>query len=513
MKNTKVLSRVFLLPFLSFFAACQFQPESPKQADQASAGLNREYLALLKARDNHTVDFEVLEGLVAGFTNPQQTGSDVAIEEKTTIVKVDKLSVIGEKRFATGARGRSAAGTEQEPVEVYAFITQKLGNENPGYVLASNDIRVGNFLAIVEEGSLDSEELAWFHDIVYEGIGAYIDRIIEEYDSISDEEVKRAVERSAARTNVNQTATGSVGWEYVYDANLVGGYYNHVNSSYNNVGYIKVKYNWFDGYYAALSTEWSQDYPYNHIVNGIRSGIPGSYQFRAGSGPIAMGQIMAYHKKPASSTFVQNKPNRPTYNYVDAADRVYNWNDMVSDARKTSEYDSGAMDIAKLMYEIGERTNATYNSWGETDIYPSAIISAFQAMGYTTPGNFLSYTATNFPTLIASIKAKRPVIVFGYAADNSSYAWVIDAVRQMSYFEELYDSNGYYITEVGGPFTGPGRENQYFDWVHCNLGWGDSRNAWYASGIFDCRSGYQAHARAAIDNYFTNGLQFLPNIR
>jgi len=500
MKNTRFLTSAFLLLFLFVFVTCQFQPDQPEKANAelAGAGSNREFLALLKARNNHTVSFEVLEEMVFGFINPEQSGGrSAAPVERTTIVKADKLSVIGEKRFAASARGRSAEDAEQEPVEVYSFITQKPGNENPGYVLASNDIRVGNFLAIVEEGSLDSEELAWFHDIVYEGIGSYIDRIIEEYDSISEEEVEQAVGRSVARKIENQTATGNIPWTKAPD--YTGGYYKGIvsESIANQVKYVKFSYYWSNGAYAELPTEWDQGYPYNYVVNNLHNGIPNSDQYKAGCVPIAMGQIMAHHRRPASTNYY-----------------TYNWNNMVSSEKKYNINDPGAKDIAKLMRELGVRVNAQYHPVDGTGVPNNdiwRIITAFQNMGYnnTTPNSFTLYTPGNFPTLRASIQANRPVFIFGHAT-NGGHAWVIDAVRVMGYFEELYDINGKYLTAIAGPMTG--RESQHSDWVHCNLGWGGSKNAWYASGIFNCGTDYQAHARSTIANYFDTGLQFLPNI-
>jgi hypothetical protein len=116
------------LLFLFVFTTCQFQPDQPVEANSelASTSSSREYLAFLKARNNHTVSLEVLEEMAAGFINPEQSGSRSVIPaEKTTILKADKLSIIGEKRFTTRTQGRSAIEEVQEPVEVYSFITQK----------------------------------------------------------------------------------------------------------------------------------------------------------------------------------------------------------------------------------------------------------------------------------------------------------------------------------------------------------------------------------------------------
>jgi len=67
MKNIRFLIGAFLLLFLFVFLACHFHPDhhdkantDKADAETADAGSNREYLAILKARGNHTVSYEVL---------------------------------------------------------------------------------------------------------------------------------------------------------------------------------------------------------------------------------------------------------------------------------------------------------------------------------------------------------------------------------------------------------------------------------------------------------------------
>jgi len=527
MKKFKFLL-TFCLAIILVFTACQLHPNFPVQQRDREGVADREYLALLKAEGNYVVSSEMLEYMVASFINPIERGAErsVVSSEKAKITGSSKLTVINEKRHASMNYGRSAEDSiEPEPVDVYAFTITKPGSENPGYVLASDDLRVGIFLGMADEGSLDDEGLSGFYEILFEGIGNYVNCIVEEYESITEGEVEDAVARSAARsaarsTSVIQTASGSDGFSTESDnANKADGYYKHFEPSLIGVvGHIVVSYFWFNGYYAILPTEWRQLIPYDHVVTNLWNAKNGTNIFySAGCVPVAIGQIMAFHKKPVSSTFTQNNLDRPTYNYTAGNGRTYNWNEMISTPKKTSIGDPGALDIAELMYEIGERVNATYNAdktgaWTHdfTDKDPDAR-DAFKDMGYTLNYNFMDYNTTNYPILKSSIQAGRPVLVSGYS-DKGGHAWVIDAVRVMGYFEDLYDTNGNYLWQISGPFIS--RESMFYDWVHCNLGWANTKNAWYPSGVFQCYSGFQARARSTIltSDHYRYLLEFLPHI-
>jgi len=52
-------------------------------------------------------------------------------------------------------------------------------------------------------------------------------------------------------------------------------------------------------------------------------------------------------------------------------------------------------------------------------------------------------------------------------------------------------------------------------YINLNLGWSSTTdNAWYASGIFDCRSGFQPYVSRSSDKeyYYQYKLRILPNV-
>jgi hypothetical protein len=169
---------------------------------------------------------------------------------------------------------------------------------------------------------------------------------------------------------------------------VANGQYNHLSGETRNVYYVS--WQWYDGRYATIPVAWTQRCPYNYIVDQVRHNGTFLDTYITGCMPTAMAQLMSFHQKPAAYTFVQTNANSPVYNCTDP---VYHWADMVSTPSKDSPSSSGAMDIAKLMYEIGERleaayTEATSSNKAGTVAYDTNVKAVLQAMGYTVNGNF-----------------------------------------------------------------------------------------------------------------------------
>ena len=527
MKKRSFIAWEFVLLFSIVFASCIFQPDFPTQEAASHNTPGREFLAMLKARDNHTLNEEELEQLVSGFLNQEASGRSLALAGQSKITGSSKLASIGEKRFPQSSRARSA-GVMEEPVQIYSFTTENPANEQNGYVLASNDIRVGNILAVVDEGSLDDEETAWFMDIVFKGLEDYIDRTIAEYESISDEEVQRAAARSV--TTINGVVDG--------DPNVGSGSGSITPSSgQTNLGtsglyqtqetgiktLVQVVWSWYDGYYATIPVTWNQGNPYNYVVNSARNGSATNY-YITGCGPTAIAQLMAFHERPLTCMVNQTVP----YLNVNYYNHSYNWAVMKSSLPIDGTADNGNRDIAILMYEIGKRAGSTYHAsnpsaededkrGASTSTSNSGMRTALTQMGYTTPGSFTPY---DFSAISSSIAANKPVIVTGYTDEDdyifftvpagTGHAWLIDGVRRMSYIEYFSDGSSYSYTTPGAE-TGHGSPDLCY--VRCNLGWGSSKDAWYRSEIFDCRDNHQALARAVkADQYYQYFLRILPNV-
>jgi hypothetical protein len=533
-KSNFIVWKFMLLSSFVFFTSCIFQPDFPTEASAPNNTPEREFLAMLKARDNHTLSDEELEKLVSGFLNGETPGRSLAPAGQTQITGSNELALTNEKRFPLSSRARSA-GAAEEPVRIYSFTTENPDTEQSGYVLATNDIRLGNILAVVDEGALDDEETAWFTDIVFDGLEGFIDRTIAEYETISDEEARQALARAAARSvvTINGVVDGDPEVDYGNGSitpspgqtNLgAGGLYQTQGTTTKTL--VQAVWYWYDGYYATIPVKWNQGTPYNQVVNDARNGPTDDY-YVTGCGPTAIAQLTAFHERPLTCKVNQTVPyvNENYYNHT------YDWALMKSPLLSSDDNSTKInrnKDIAILMYEIGKRAGATYHAKvpdpdpekvirASTSTSNSGMITALTQMGYTTPGSFTSY---DFSAISNSIADNKPVIVTGYT-DQTNYIiitvpagtghfWLIDGVRRMSYIEYFSDGSSYSYTTPGAE-TGHGSPD--LSYVRCNLGWGGLGNAWYRSEIFDCRNNHQALARAVKDDqYYRYFLKILPDV-
>ncbi|MDR1100676.1 MAG: C10 family peptidase [Treponema sp.] len=506
-----------------FFVACPFEhPETVTQTVQQSG--RGEYLTLLKSTGQYKLSIEDLkQGAGKLISDNVSLGRSAVSSPMPVITGVNKLTIIGEKRF--GSSGRSAADAGEMPIELYAFLTENPQGEPPGFVLACNDKRVGNYLAFVESGDLNDPDIP-FLQILFGKLEEYIDQTIEEFNSITDDDVQRALTNARKAGRYVYTTTGNEADETGANAlwNENGDLGTGLASSpmvepqqrdYSNIAFAD--WYWTDGHYAYLPVEWHQNSPYNDVINSVlneSSDSPGNYL--AGCGPVAAAQLMAYHQYPPSYTLPDLNESAP-----------YNW-PLITAARTLTgipspAYEEAVINAGMLLGEISVRQGAIY---GEdiTEVLPPGVINSLTQMGYVIEmpvssvppyglSEYTGYQGYNFTKIRESIINQRPVLVggifiktsFSYESPSTGgHIWVIDGVRHMTYTE----------TTPAGHIIG-----FTYDWVHCNLGWGPGRvNGWYISGAFDTNSDSVSYARTVVnldyyDSYIYNyHLVILPNV-
>jgi hypothetical protein len=510
MKNTLRFVTVFLTIFL---AACLFEySEPPPQSIQQSK--KGEYLSRLKFTGQYKTSVEDLkQGAARLISGDISLGRNAVSSQAPVITGVKKLNTIGEKRF--GSSSRSAAGSDELPIELYVFSTKNPQGEPPGFVLACNDKRVGNYLAFVESGDLNDPDMP-FLQIFFSRLEAYIDQTIEEFDRITDEDVQRALINARKAGRYTYTTTGNEADETGANAiwNENGDLGSGLASSpmvepqqrdYSNIAFAD--WYWIDGYYTYLPVEWSQNSPYNYVINSELNNLgypPGNYL--AGCGPVAVAQLMAYHQYPPACTLPSLPQPIP-----------YNWG-LITASRTLPdippfETQAAVIHTGLLLGEISVRQGVVY---GETvtEVLPPGVINSLTQMGYATEtpvasmppyeiSDYTGYQVYNFTKVRESIINQRPVLVGGLSIAGG-HIWVIDGVRHMTYTEAT--PAGHIIG-----FT--------YDWVHCNLGWGPGRvNGWYISGAFDTYADSVSYARTVVDpdaidpSIYDYHLVILPNV-
>ena len=189
-----------------------------------------------------------------------------------------------------------------------------------------------------------------------------------------------------------------------------------------------------------LTTRWHQGAPY---ANNCPGGV-------AGCAPIAVAQIMAYHKHPAQFN-----------------GHTYNWNAMTATATLDIGA-TGAITAAQLVYDIGYTTGINYEIGTEPSIH--LLDNTFEAFDYdcSTP------TSYNVERVVGNINNGQPVLMDGYNNQFDGHTWVIDGYNRINTRYTYYyidRPNFIYETRIVGSV----------DYFHCNMGLGGRNDGYYLS--------------------------------
>ncbi len=301
--------------------------------------------------------------------------------------------------------------------------------EGGGFAMIPNDIRATEVYAYSDEGSL-SQGANDGVDYFLESANDYLN-----YEINNSKMINGYLPITPAPTDPNDPRN----YALVYH----GGHYCHqVPKSTATSGSHKY----------LLNTKWHQRSPYYNLCLNS-SGEPVS----AGCVPIALGQIMAYHQKPAS------------YN-----DHTYSW-DLITQKSNLTIWDMGSQSVAELIYDIG--TAAGINYWGGlTGTSINEAYNALNSFGYNRTMSDYSYQI-----IANNINSNRPCYVRGDNNENVDHAWVIDGYRSSS------TTYVYYMQTTLEVCSSNTVTNCY---VHCNWGWGGTSNGFFLDKAFADVNGY-----------------------
>jgi hypothetical protein len=452
------------------FSAPDVTGSSSSSSDADNRVLSRHnYLALLKTQNNHKVSIDELQSIVSTLLETNESARSV-VPAGSFIKSANKLEGLGEKRFAPSSSARSTVEVEEEPVEVYEFIVSDSEGESTGFVLASNDVRVGNFLAIAE-GSLEETDEE-FVALLNANLEDYIDASIAEYDSISDDEILSAIEKAIEEDSQGARAL-SDHWSGVNPNGwTVSGYSS--NFAVQKSPLLLTK--WGQGARGAYS---SSGYAYNNLVK-VEIG-----DYYAGCGPVAIAQIIAYNNY--INSYSGYKKSAFNYSNVGTWTGSYNLSSIreLPTIRNSSATAAQRGQVAHLLYQIGKIAGASYSPTA-TGINAVNARNTFNTLGYTTSYytnvTSLSETSTwstityntSLETIKNALNNNRPFYTRGTSSDGGGHAWVTDGYGSMTQYVEFYNN---------GQSTTITLNNCLM--VHCNLGWDGNANGWYIYGIFD----------------------------
>jgi hypothetical protein len=390
--------------------------------------------------------------------------------------------------------GFVAAGSDAEPgaspseLPFYRYTTRDTAANKTGIMIASSDKRIGGVLAYIEDDA-DSPEADAFMGMLASSLAAYTLTRVDEYNSISEEDIETA--RQIA-TGTRPSAKSASLWSVS----------RNVEISHSGTPLPPL-----------IETKWGQGDGYWRVLNLVK----GAAEYTIGSAPVAMGQLMAYHEWPAKSSLDSKEIQHPfdaDMGTINLSEIVYDWALMKAFPKATDSGmdNKGKLGINTLLYEAAVTTGTTHGRkrYSEATTTPIGnVIGAFAQMGYDVSRSGLR--PYDYETIKTSIDQHQPVIVsaaalqhdhvttttwtttehcwldifhwFDKTTDHSkdSYSttfskectWIIDDYEEREYQDPIRTSLGVNATL-----------SHTAEFVHCNFGDNGSSNGWYVSKIF-----------------------------
>jgi hypothetical protein len=408
-----------------FFVSCNFGPPPETvevlQTNARSALDRKDVLALWHLAERHeTSEKESRERV------QEMLQYDAGAEKRnaSNITGVHSFSVTMEEGFSPVTANRRSETAKKEKTEIpfYVFYLENRAKQTNGFALTCGDARIGNVLALVENGAYDDTDNPVL-GVFYACLEDYILATIELYNSIRDQDITVAMAKSKV-----EEARFVLGPDDLY--------------LLSRVLYSKGP---------LMETEWNQGEPYSDVINSIE-GRPlddDDVSWPTGCVATAMAQIMAYHEWPLSPPATIRKPNYRTTaisgfydpyspsSYTLFSDVVYNWGNMKTNSKATSLSNTYKNLIGVLMLAIGDKVSMQYDTSenGGSSAYTDDVPDAFGSMGYLEP-KIRSY---NYEVIKDSIDQDKPVYISGKATKEyflgifpvykNGHAWVIDGYQ------------------------------------------------------------------------------------
>jgi hypothetical protein len=391
---------------------------------------------------------ETLEAQLKAFLQINRSSSAIVGAEQFTVI------------FEDGFIYEYESMSRKFDIPFFLFKLESKKEQTSGFAFASGDARIGDLLAVVEDGYVDFDNP--FIQIFFANLDGYILETIDVYNNTILQRRALTTSRSVAESDV------SVG--------------------------------------PLMTTKWNQNSPYSDVINSIfkRDSTNG---YLTGCVATAVAQIMAFHEYPESSTKTITGPLDPNCPKKELHKSLmiiftcscqiilpivqYNWTQMkvpISDI--TPE---GKKEIGILMYEIGANVNMEYGTSGSS-ANSKDVPKAMSAMGYNINPFILLY---NFLMIRQSIDARRPVYVRGFSKEERKNHWA-DIFKWFTYTK--YTEGHAWVIDGYRVFNGK-------QMVHCNLGWGGSCNGWYISGVFNTNNVPEL-TRSVASTYTPDNFQY-----
>ncbi len=226
---------------------------------------------------------------------------------------------------------------------------------------------------------------------------------------------------------------------------------------YDTIYYAKVN--------PLLRTKWNQFAPFNNMCPVINDTV-----CPAGCAPIAVAQIMMYHKYPANS--------------INLYGQEIEWSRLskfdINSTEIKTDADSAAM--GRFVRLIGLSMGTTYTTTGSSAGADDAESTLSYHYGYADKRSF------DFNLVKTMLSTRRPFYMEGFnSSTGAGHAWVLDGVLDMKVntWKITYDTRFTPYLEKSRSLE----STYYFQKVHCNFGWGGLCDGYYTPMTFNASHG------------------------
>lgn len=399
--------------------------------DEINHEHNVEQATIITNEDKAIKAFNVF---ISNLNNSNLTRGQ-SIQKVTSVRKTSALSYAGEQIRKT----RSL----ENDIPIYEL---KLDGEDScgGFALVAETPIAFDVIAYTPSGSIT--------DTVFnKGLALYFDDLINTVVAYNE-------------TIQTRADHWQVGWqdifsEYVGDSEILEPYMSdeeiqqwiNVHGRYGYYGptdYCDIKS-------AFVPVKWGQESPYNNKVafyttNNVRANI--------GCFAVALGQIMAYHKKPDN----------------------YDWRTLTLSQSISASNATAANKVSQLLIDIATVGGTRFNSNGTASTDINRVVPTLREFGYDVEEVYKGSEGGSSSIIIEEIIKGRPVL-YGAQSTKGGHIWVIDGV----YTQERWSYG------VGYVYGGNDPTHCNYVWrrrlrgrlVHCNWGWNGLSDGWYYNFI------------------------------
>lgn len=396
---------------------------------------------------------------------------------KPTPIEVESIEFVKDGKKVTGTSSLTNKGNTVLQPDIYVVTF----SGNQGYAVVSADNRIPGTLAYSSQGTFNLDDKNYVNKMLLKRIDNYMKRQKKMFEQKQDslrhialqdyfKQLPKAKQDSLVSKGIFSAEGIPTYKKEGMTAKIPGpgcGQWMHIGTTYHD---------WEETYRKPplVKTLWAQTDDYNQQVSYV---CPTTLKKApVGCVAVAVGQIMAFHKKPLFFNGRAMNWNEMT--------QVHSWN-MFANISSVSL--AAKSDIQFLLANLGNSgfLNMIYGC-EDSSAYDDDALSTFHALGYSQAvlENYSTYVATQ------EIMQNRPVYVAG-CGNGDCHAWILDGYvsKKRKVHTTYYDECGEYLEYTT-------TERIYL--VHNNFGWGGSLSgsngstAWYKAGVFDTDSEKQS---------------------